>query len=146
MKKEKRQLGFTLVEVAVSIALLAVVLLGVYKFASETMIYGQETGAKIQAYYLAAQGIEAVRSYNRQVPSPELKEADYYPKFHADHWELNGSISDGDREIKLDNLNFHRTVNINNESGLKKITSMVYWGSSDTDPRKQIILITYMKD
>ncbi len=146
MKKDKRQLGFTLAEVAVSIGLLAAVLLGVYKFASETMVYGQETGAKIQAYYLAAQGIEAVRSYNRQSPSPPLNDNDYYyPKFHTDHWELDGTITD-EREITLDNLKFNRTVTISTESSLKKITSTVYWGNRDDDPRKQVILITYVKD
>lgn len=140
MRKSKQQLGFTLAEVAIAIALLAMVLVGAFKFITDSITFGKITGEKIQAYYLAQQGIEAVRSYNRQSPTNTLSDGDHSPSFSSTTWYLDG----GANPVKLDNIDFTRVINIAtaDPSGLKKITSTITWQNG----KQSIELVTYMKD
>ncbi|MDO8513913.1 MAG: prepilin-type N-terminal cleavage/methylation domain-containing protein [bacterium] len=131
MLKSGRQPGFTLAEVAIAVSLITIVLVGSYKLVTSSLLANNETGQKLQAYYLAAEEIENIRIIKRT----------------SGYINIPNTITIPD--INLDNVAFHRQISIVPQTDLlgieqyKKITSSACWGNPCNN-KTEVKLISYI--
>ncbi len=135
---KKRQSGFTLVEVAISVVIITATIVVSYRLATSSIMATTQNGIRLQAYYLATEGIEATRAIKRN--NSIISDGTYGISLSSGTY----TFSSNQDENPIDNFNFHRSVSIVTDGSIYKITSMVWWGNVSTDEKKSIKLISYI--
>lgn len=152
--KSNQQKGIGIIEVIVSLAVIAIAFWFFYGLAIYGLIIQEQNKAKIEALNLTSEAIEAVRSIrnedwlNLSSLTPEVR---YYPVISGNKWILS------DTEPELINESYNRWIIIENvyrdtnddisESGIaddqtKKITALTEW--THRSKTNQINLVTYL--
>jgi len=155
MKKNKQK-GIGMIEVIVSLAIIAIAFWFFYGLAVYSLMIQEQNNAKIEALNLSSEAIEAVRAIrnedwsNLSSLTPEVK---YYPIISENKWILS------DTEPELINESYNRWVIIervyrdsnDNISAVgvediqtKKITVTTEW--THRSKTNQITLVTYLTD
>jgi prepilin-type N-terminal cleavage/methylation domain-containing protein len=144
MKKTmKKKLGFSLVEVAIAVAILAVTIATSYRLVNTSLASTTHNGMRLQAYYLASEGIEAVMSIKRTDSYGDIDTAKNYLDY--DVIGKKYSVSDSEETLpSIDNVQYKRKVEIEDEGDYKKVTCTVRWGDDESDEKKSVKLVSYV--
>lgn len=151
--KKNREKGIGMVEVIVSLAIIAIAFWSFYGLAVYSLVIQEQSKAKIEALNLSSEAIEAVRVVRNEdwsnLSSLTL-ETKYYPIISENKWVLSGT------EPTLINGSYNRWVIIErvyrdsnddiSEVGMediqtKKITVTTEW--THRNKTNQITLVTY---
>ena len=138
LRLQSRSWGFSLVEVVVSTSIITIVLLGLASSANGAIIVSRETGKKMEAQFIAEEGLEAVRIIrdsswdNFAALSTSTP---YYLEFSSGQWATSTTVNliDGEfeRTIVLDDVYRDADDDISSsgtfDANTKKATVSVSW-------------------
>ena len=156
MRQHKQQKGIGMIEVIVSLAVIAIAFWSFYGLAAYSVIIQEQNKAKIEALSLASEAIEAVRSIRNENWANLLSltpGARSYPIISENKWVLsetepeliNGSYNrwfvaekvyrDSNDDINASGAEDGQTI---------KVTAVVEW--THRNKTNQMTLITYLTD
>lgn len=153
--KQKKSAGFALVEVVVSIFIIASILVAVYSFVTVTVRASILNGERTQAFYLAAQQQEAAKLIGfNNLPESNAKYFSYDGA--SKDWDINAG--QGNYRLDSQDTEFYFTTEIINVSKIvngasqvvyKKVTTTICWRDSSLcyssgENSRKITISTYI--
>lgn len=156
-KRNERTKGFSLAEAIIASAISLFVILGITAFFSTIFSMSVANSARIQAAFLAEEGLEAARilrdlSWDDNIETQTV-DTPFYLDFDGNSWQATSSniYIDGlfEREIVLSAVNRDSNFNIVESGGSsdpnsRKITVSVSWSLGNSTTTKTIS--TYLTD
>jgi prepilin-type N-terminal cleavage/methylation domain-containing protein len=140
LSERKSSAGFTLIEVIVAIFLLTVGIVGAFTLVQRTITFTSITSSRLEAAYLAQEGIEIVRN---------IRDSNWIAR---DSWDEGLSVGDWEADYKAQNLSqayagnflniddtgfytyssgtptkFKRKITISKDTDILKVSVLIEW-------------------
>ena len=141
-KKQTQPNGFGIVEIIVAIAVISLTFLSIYQLLLTSARLMNDDTRRIEALYLAQEGIEVVRLLRNQSWSsgiaPVIPETLYYPMLENNAWTLSRS------DPGPQNGRFTRTIMLHTAYRDSNDT-LSESGTEDPDTRKVTVTVTWQE-